>query len=61
MKQSCASSRGDSKRDLSNLTESVRHAVEEDPGVGVGAALDKADIVAGLDAEHGEQLHGVPR
>lgn len=53
--------RGDSRREHNDLTESVRHAVEEDPGVGVRAILDEADIVAGLDAEHGKQLHGVPR
>lgn len=52
---------GDGRRDFGNLTKSVRHAVEEDPGAGVRAVLDKADVVAGLDAEHSEQLHGVPR
>lgn len=38
-------------------TVTVGHAVEEEPG-GIGAAvLDKGHVVAGFDAQHGEQLH----
>ena len=38
------------------LTLSVCHAVEEDPVVAVGSVFDEGHVVAGLDAEHSEQL-----
>ena len=38
------------------LTFSVRHAVEEDPVLGARSVFDEGHVVAGLDAEHGEQL-----
>lgn len=40
---------------------SVCHAVKEDPGVVVRAALDKGHVVVGSNAEHGEKLHLVRR
>lgn len=40
-------------------TLSVGHAVEEDPVVFVGPVFDEGHVVAGLDAEHGEQLQPV--
>lgn len=38
---------------------SVCHAVKEEPGVRVRAVFEEGHIVAGLNAEHGKQLHGV--
>ena len=38
------------------LTLSVGHAVEEQPVRGPWPVLHQADVVAGLDARHGEQL-----
>lgn len=43
-----------------DLTTSVCHAVEEEPGVRVGAELDEGHIMAGLNAEHSKQLHHLP-
>ena len=43
-----------------NLTTSVCHAVEEEPGARARAILYKGHIVAGVDTEHSEQLHFVP-
>lgn len=40
-------------------TLSVGHAVEEDPVLFVGPVFDEGHVVAGLDAEHGEQLQPV--
>lgn len=42
------------------LTTSVCHAVEKEPGAGPGAVFDEAHVVAGVNAEHGEQFHHVP-
>lgn len=39
---------------------SVGHAVKEEPGVRVRAVFDKGHVVTGVNAEHGEQLHGAP-
>lgn len=43
-----------------NLTTSVCHAVKKEPGAGPGAVFAEADVVAGLNAEHGEQFHHTP-
>lgn len=43
----------------SALTLSVRHAVKEDPVPAARSVLDKGHVVAGLDAEDGEQLQFV--
>lgn len=40
-------------------TVSIRHAVEEEPGGFGGAVLDEGHVVAGLDAQHGEELHAL--
>lgn len=41
------------------LTLSVCHAVKEDPVLAVWSMFDEGDVVAGLDAEHSEQLQFV--
>lgn len=41
------------------LTLSVCHAVKEDPVLAVRSVFDEGDVVAGLDAEHSEQLQFV--
>lgn len=41
------------------LTLSVCHAVKEDPVLAVWSMFDERDVVAGLDAEHSEQLQFV--
>lgn len=38
---------------------SVCHAVKEDPVLAVRSVFDEGDVVAGLDAEHSEQLQFV--
>lgn len=43
------------------LTVPVSHAVEEHPVLVLGAVFHKGDVVAGLDAEHGEELHLLAR
>lgn len=35
----------------------VGHAVEEHPVLVLGAVFNEGDVVTGLDAEHGEELH----
>lgn len=42
-----------------HLTASVCHAVKEEPGVRVRAVFDEGHVMAGLNAEHGKQLHHV--
>ena len=44
-----------------NKTFSVGHRVEEAPGgIRAESALDEGDVVGGLDADDGEQLHEEP-
>lgn len=45
---------------ITRLTTSVCHAVEKEPGVEPGAVFDEAHVVAGMNAEDGEQLHHAP-
>lgn len=48
------------KQKKRRLTTSVCHAVEKEPGAGPGAIFEEAHVVAGLNAEHGEQFHHAP-
>lgn len=45
------------RRSAGQVTIPICHAVEEEPGGVVPAVLDEGHVVAGLDAQHREQLH----
>lgn len=42
------------------LTVPVGHAVKKHPVLVLGAVFNEGDVVTGLDAEHGEELHLLP-